>query len=699
MAVRSSVLFVALLPFLGQAHALELSRTLPAAELPESVSSLRFSLFDAEDAATPIRVVDYIAGEFRVIQQGEAVELAADLDEDLGKEPLWLETAADGLALGERVPFRAVSTGVTFALGNALNMDGNPVQNLAGPTADTDAATKGYVDAASVSGNAATATALAADGTDCAANFYARGVDAQGNAQGCTPDANSGGTVTSITAGSGLSGGTITTSGTISLDPASTTLTGSFHKQGGNAFGTTAILGTTDNNAVEIRAANQRVMRFEVDFSSPDIISGSSANAVGLLFSGQTIAGGGHPSATCYNPLNGQYDRSCANVTDGNYASVPGGVANRATAHASVAMGGSSTASGFYTVAAGLGATASGDQSIAMGEKVTASGANSTALGIRTVASGNYSTAIGSFTTASGNWSTAMGDSAVASGIRSIAMGYNAKTQTAGGTVHDGAFVWADNQNLGFYTNAANEFAARATGGVRFVTAIDGSGTPTRTFSINNGGAVSASGRITGNDGVTGITGDYIALYGIDNSANWPAVEGWNQGTGELLRLWAGSDGSQQLRFRVYNNGNAWMAGTLTQVSDGRLKTDVAPLEGALEKLVQLRGVSYAKEDDPDRVRQIGIIAQELEQVYPELVSTDEQGMKAVAYANLSAVLIEAVKEQQAQIQQQQAEIAALRVTLAQQDTKLRQLSDLAARVGALETAPRGGLRTVGSSN
>lgn len=68
-----------------------------------------------------------------------------------------------------------------------------------------------------IAGNAGTATALAANGTDCAAGEYARGVDASGNAEGCTTAAGGSGTVTSITAGTGLNGGTITGSGTISL--------------------------------------------------------------------------------------------------------------------------------------------------------------------------------------------------------------------------------------------------------------------------------------------------------------------------------------------------------------------------------------------------------------------------------------------------------------------------------------------------
>ena len=118
-----------------------------------------------------------------------------------------------------------------------------------------------------------------------------------GTAWACAADANSGGTVTSITAGAGLTGGVITTSGTIAVDPASSTLTGNFFRQGGNAFGTlpnaTAVLGTTNTNALDIRVNGLRVMRYEPNAISPNVIGGSPANSVTAGVRGATIGGGG----------------------------------------------------------------------------------------------------------------------------------------------------------------------------------------------------------------------------------------------------------------------------------------------------------------------------------------------------------------------------------------------------------------------
>ena len=78
--------------------------------------------------------------------------------------------------------------------------------------------------------------------------------------------------------------------------------------------------------------------------------------------------------------------------------------------------------------------------------------------------------------------------------------------------------------------------------------------------------------------------------------------------------------------------------------SDQRLKRDIKPISNALEKIKQLNGVSFKWTGDGSA--QIGFIAQEVETVFPEAVSTDKNsGYKSVQYGNLAAPLLEAVKE------------------------------------------------------
>jgi hypothetical protein len=91
--------------------------------------------------------------------------------------------------------------------------------------------------------------------------------------------------------------------------------------------------------------------------------------------------------------------------------------------------------------------------------------------------------------------------------------------------------------------------------------------------------------------------------------------------------------------------------------SDERLKTDIQPITNALEKLLKINGVYYRwKNKKWGPHRQMGVIAQTVEKVFPEAVSTSPSGTKAVAYQNLVAPLIEAIKSQQKEIESLQHE-------------------------------------------
>lgn len=115
-------------------------------------------------------------------------------------------------------------------------------------------------------------------------------------------------------------------------------------------------------------------------------------------------------------------------------------------------------------------------------------------------------------------------------------------------------------------------------------------------------------------------------------------------------------------------NGIAW-----TTTSDKRFKKNIKNLNESLDKITQLRGVSYdwRKSEFPDRnfsdEKQVGFIAQEVEKVFPEVVTEDKDGFRAVQYSNLIAPVVEAIKElynkfmdQQDYIEQQKRSIASL---------------------------------------
>jgi len=145
---------------------------------------------------------------------------------------------------------------------------------------------------------------------------------------------------------------------------------------------------------------------------------------------------------------------------------------------------------------------------------------------------------------------------------------------------------------------------------------------------------------------------------------------------------------------KVTIHGDIHASGVLTH-SDARLKKDIQPLTHALDSILQLEGKTYRwKEDTTFANKQdIGLIAQDVEKVFPEFVAEDERGYKAIAYSKLTAVLIEAMKEQQGQMISQQQQMTAQQdqiAALEQENTQLKtimaeQMDALLARVAMLE--------------
>lgn len=100
-------------------------------------------------------------------------------------------------------------------------------------------------------------------------------------------------------------------------------------------------------------------------------------------------------------------------------------------------------------------------------------------------------------------------------------------------------------------------------------------------------------------------------------------------------------------------DGEIIATGDVTAYSDRALKRNIQTIENALDKVIAMRGVTYQK-DEKDG---LGVIAQEVEEVLPEVVRQDQHGMRSVAYGNIVGVLIEAIKEQQKQIEELKSKI------------------------------------------
>jgi uncharacterized phage infection (PIP) family protein YhgE len=103
----------------------------------------------------------------------------------------------------------------------------------------------------------------------------------------------------------------------------------------------------------------------------------------------------------------------------------------------------------------------------------------------------------------------------------------------------------------------------------------------------------------------------------------------------------------------------------MSEVSDASLKTNIQQVSNSLDKIRQINGVSFdwKEEASPkgvERSSSIGLLAQEVETVFPTLVKEDRQGKKAVNYSGMIPVLLEAIKEQQSQIEALEQRIAEL---------------------------------------
>ena len=232
-------------------------------------------------------------------------------------------------------------------------------------------------------------------------------------------------------------------------------------------------------------------------------------------------------------------------------------------------------------------------------------GIYASAMGNGTTASGNESTAMGYDTTASAEASTAMGYSTTASAQSSTAMG---RSTTASGT---------ESTAMGYFTTASD-----------YASVVIGQ------FNSSGSSATSAS----------------------SFSTSAPAFVIGN-----------GTSGSLSDAFKVMFNGNATVSNDLTVsgdvniTSDARLKSNIVSLGSTLSKLLQIDGKFYEMKGK----QKIGVLAQEIQEVFPELVSEDDNEMLAVNYQGLVPVLINALTEQDKIIKTQEERLNKIEEVLA----------------------------------
>ncbi len=226
--------------------------------------------------------------------------------------------------------------------------------------------------------------------------------------------------------------------------------------------------------------------------------------------------------------------------------------------------------------------------------------------------------------------------------------------------------------------NGSGFSLANITGTVNQVSVVNGAGTitlstpqeihtgATPTFAgLDLNGAlamgannITSTGSISGEtltDGTFSVTSGNISTSGTLSSGAAAVTS---------LRVTSLGDGSAS-----FINGD----GTITSTSDRRLKTNISSIDSALFKILNAAGVQYNFKNDTSTLH-TGVIAQEIEKLFPHLVRTDERGYKSVNYIEIIPILMEAMKEQQQTIAdlenkviKNEQEVTSLSATVSQQ--------------------------------
>jgi hypothetical protein len=160
-----------------------------------------------------------------------------------------------------------------------------------------------------------------------------------------------------------------------------------------------------------------------------------------------------------------------------------------------------------------------------------------------------------------------------------------------------------------------------------------------------------------GGGGLSGGTVNYVVVFDSATSGTSGSIQ---DNLGGLVAVGGvpGAIGGYVLEV----TGDIYATGNIIAFSDESVKDNVKTITNALDKVKSMRGVTYTRNDEEDKERvYAGVIAQEMQQAFPEVVFDNTDGTKAVAYPNIVSVLIEAIKEQQVQIDQLKEEIKNLK--------------------------------------
>ncbi len=234
-----------------------------------------------------------------------------------------------------------------------------------------------------------------------------------------------------------------------------------------------------------------------------------------------------------------------------------------------------------------------------------------------------------------------------------------------------GAIAWGTNNTARLFLTSSGQLAVGTSVGVSTLTVGSADGSVNGEITINPAFTSNEGGQINIKRSVNGSTADWVIdQYGTSASdARFRIFNSLGEGNGITI-LENGNVGMGNLTpsVRLQVNGDI-IANSIAGSSDARFKTNVSAIANPLEKVLQLRGVNFDwnQSQFPERTfsskRALGFIAQEVEKVLPEVVETEKSadGYKAIQYDKVVALLVEAIKEQQKQINRLQKQVKQLK--------------------------------------
>ena len=372
---------------------------------------------------------------------------------------------------------------------------------------------------------------------------------------------------------------------------------------------------------------------------------------------------------------------SSSNFTlgSGSYSSGTGAIAfgYQSTAYGGVGLGYQSYATGTGSAAIGYSNYSSGNGTTSLGYDNTAQSNYSTSIGYSNyVSSANGGVAIGYDNDSRNYYAISMGYSNYVSGYAGVALGFNnyvSGNYAVALGINNTASDYASTV-IGQYNSSGSSATSSSSFSTTAPAFVIGNGTSSGSLSdafkvMFNGDAYISSSLYLGGTAVTSTAAELNYVDGVTSNVQTQldsklSSSGNITTGGNIIIPDSGNIGSTSDTdaITIANSGNVTFGqdvtvnGDVVISSDARLKSNIVSLGSTLSKLLLIDGKSYRMKGK----QKIGVLAQEIQEVFPELVSEDDNEMLAVNYQGLVPVLINALKDQQNEIDELKEMVQAL---------------------------------------